>query len=164
MAARILVINDSQDMLEAFRLLLEEEGYAVTLAAIAPESAQAVEELHPDVVVLDLIFGAEVTGWQLLQKLRMRRSTMTLPIVVCTAAVKYAREMEAQIVAHGAVLVLKPFDIDELVEAVRLALTLPHVSANLRVEQLHEQEQFDTQPPSRTTAAQSGDDGADEGR
>ncbi|HEV8193264.1 MAG TPA: response regulator [Ktedonobacterales bacterium] len=156
-AARILVINDTQDMLEAFRLLLEDEGYEVFLAAIAPESAAAVEELHPDLVILDLIFGAERIGWQLLQKLRMRRSTMTLPIVVCTAAVQYAREMEAQIVAHGAVLVLKPFDIDELLDAVRLALDLSQSSANLRNEQM--QEQADAQPAPRDEPDHQGDDG-----
>jgi CheY-like chemotaxis protein len=160
MAARILVINDARDMLQAFRFLLEEEGYEVFLASIAPESAEAVEALHPDLVILDLLFGAELTGWQLLQKLRMRRSTLTLPVVVCTAAVQHAREMEPQIVAHGAVLVLKPFSLDELLDAVRLALDLPQSSANLRMEQL--QEQAARQPAPRD-APDHGDDEDDYG-
>jgi DNA-binding response OmpR family regulator len=32
MAARILVVNDTQEILELFRMLLEEEGYEVVLA------------------------------------------------------------------------------------------------------------------------------------
>jgi len=144
MPARILVINDTQDILEAFRDLLESEGYEVLLASIAPECADAVEHVHPDLVILDLIFGSERAGWQLLQKLRMRRTTATIPVIVCTAAIRYARQMEAQLIAHGAVLVLKPFDIDELLDAVRLGLQLPQASAPLREQEEEREPKDDT--------------------
>ena len=43
-----------------------------------------IEQLHPDLIILDYIFGTEKTGWQMLQKLKMTRQTATIPIIICT--------------------------------------------------------------------------------
>lgn len=131
--ARILVINDTQEILELFKDLLEEEGYEVILSSFAPKTVYEIGSLQPDLVILDLIFGSERAGWQLLQQLRMYQPTAKIPIVVCTAARDEVREMEPQLVSHGAFLVLKPFDIDEIILIVRQALNLPHTSAQLRL-------------------------------
>lgn len=130
---RILVINDTQEILELFKDLLEEEGYEVILSSFAPKTVYEIGSLQPDLVILDLIFGSERAGWQLLQQLRMYHPTAKIPVVVCTAARDEVREMEPQLVSHGALLVLKPFDIDEITFIVRQALNLPHTSAPLQL-------------------------------
>lgn len=66
MPTRILVVNDTQEILEIFRDLLTEEGYEVVLYSFAPHDLAEVERLHPDLVILDLVFGMEKLGWQLL--------------------------------------------------------------------------------------------------
>ena len=48
MAQRILVINDTEDILEAFRLLLEGEGYEVVLYSYAPHDLEEVRRVRPD--------------------------------------------------------------------------------------------------------------------
>jgi CheY-like chemotaxis protein len=73
-------------------------------------------------LILDYIFNHEDIGWQLLQKLKMNRSTASIPVIICTAAVNKVREMEGYLQSKGIGLVLKPFDIDDLLEAVRRAL------------------------------------------
>lgn len=122
MAKRILVVNDTQEILELFREILEEEGYEVVLYSYAVMDMLEIERIAPDLIILDYIFGSEKSGWQMLQKLKMRRSTDTIPVVVCTAATKEVREIEGYLQAQSVKLVPKPFDLDRLLETVRLAL------------------------------------------
>lgn len=120
--ARILVVNDTQELLEAFRTLLEDDGYEVTVYSYAPDELAQVQQVNPDLVILDLIFGQEKSGWQLLDKMRMTRETSKIPVIVCTAAIKEVRENEGYLKAMGVTVILKPFDIDRMLDSVREAL------------------------------------------
>lgn len=122
MAPRIMVINDTQEILDLFREILSDEGYEVLLYSYSIQDMNEIERLNPDLIVLDHVIGGEAVGWQMLQKLKMRRSTADIPVVVCTAAVKAVQEMEGYLKAKGVGLVLKPFDIEELLQAVQQAL------------------------------------------
>lgn len=118
MAARVLVINDDQAILDLYRLLLEGEGYEVLLSKIAVENVQQIEELAPDCIILDLKLGFGRNGLTLLQQLKMYRPTADIPVILCTAAVKLVREQEDVLRKRGIPVIFKPFDIDELLEAV----------------------------------------------
>jgi len=122
----ILVINDTKEILDAFRVLLEDEGYLVSLdnfsALDAGEKLADVKALKPDAIILDFMFGDEPLGWQFLQLLRMDRATAAIPIVVCTAAVRQAQEQESHLRTLGVEIVLKPFDIDHILLALQRAL------------------------------------------
>lgn len=131
MAARILVINDTQEILELFRDILEDEGYEVILYSFAITDMDEIERIKPDLIIADYLFGGESTGWQLIQKLKMRRATATIPLVVCTAATLQVREIEGYLQAQGIALVPKPFDIDDLLSAVRRGLQAPYHAAKL---------------------------------
>src|SRR5689334_10574433 len=72
MTARILVVNDTQEILELFRIFLEEEeGYEVVLAGFPMQHIKEVEQINPDLIILDLVFSDEKTGLQMLQMLKM---------------------------------------------------------------------------------------------
>jgi DNA-binding response OmpR family regulator len=118
----VLVINDTQEILELFREILEEEGFDVVLSSFGVQEVADVQKINPDLVILDFLVGGEAQGWQLLQKLRMTRETEELPVIVCTAAIQLARELEGHLKAKKVGLVLKPFDIDDLVSAVNVAM------------------------------------------
>lgn len=124
MAAKpvILVINDTQEILDLFREILEEEGCEVHLSSFSTQQIDTITQLHPDLVILDLIFEREYVGWQTLQKMKMRRETATIPVIVCTAEVKKVQEIEGYLAEKGVGLVLKPFDIDDLTSQVRRLL------------------------------------------
>lgn len=115
----IVVVNDTQEILELFREILEEEGYKVSLYSFAFNDVNEIIKLEPDLVILDLMIGGESVGWQLLQKMKMDRRTAKLPIVVCTAALRLMQEIEGHLRAKNVGIVLKPFDIDDLVHEVR---------------------------------------------
>ena len=52
----------------------------------------------------------------------MKRSTASIPVVVCTAALNVVREQEGYLVSQGVHVVYKPFDIDHILTAIKLAL------------------------------------------
>ena len=120
--ACILVINDTQELLEMFRMLLEEEGYEVVLSGMPILKVGEVEQIQPDLIILDIIFGDHKTGWQMLQMLKMQRSTAQIPIIVCTAALREVQEQEGYLIAQNVRVIYKPFDIDDLLGMIKKLL------------------------------------------
>lgn len=122
MSKLILVINDDDSILELFQLLLESEGYTVKTSLEIIENIKDVEEIKPDLVILDLKLGMHEAGWTMMQKLRMYPPTQNIPIILCTAALNEVREQEATLEDKGIPVVYKPFSVDELLKAVRSVL------------------------------------------
>ena len=123
---RVLVVNDTQEILELFHDILELMGFDVVLMSYAPRELNRVREVAPDLIVLDFLMGErEPLGWQLLQKLKMDRQLDSIPIVVCTAAIRAVAEQQGYLTEQGALVVLKSFNVDQLEEAVQRAVSLP---------------------------------------
>lgn len=122
---RILVINDEQEILELLHDLLCEEGYEVFMYSYAIEELAEIKRFNPDLIILDLMLGDhQPKGWQTLQKLKLDQATASIPVIVCTAAERSVKEQEGFLLSKGVLVVLKPFDIEDLVEAVRKAFSL----------------------------------------
>jgi CheY-like chemotaxis protein len=121
----ILVVNDTQEILQLFRAILEEEGgYRVTLTSVKPQMLEMVKEIRPDLIISDHVFGDEKVGWQFIQRLKMDRETANIPLIVCSGAVKELREMEGYLTSKDIGVLYKPFDVDELLLMVASKLTL----------------------------------------
>jgi CheY-like chemotaxis protein len=119
---RVLIMNDSQELLELMKAILEEEGYEVVISSYAIEELSEIERIKPDLIILDYMIGAmQPKGWNTLQKLKLFRPTMSIPVIMCTAAEKAVLEQEGYLTSKGITVVLKPFDIDNLIEAVTKA-------------------------------------------
>lgn len=120
---RVVVINDTEEILELFRDILTEMGCDVVLMSYAPDDLRRIEQEQPDLIIIDFVLGGrEFQGWQLLQKLRMNRATESVPIIACTAAVQQVRDQEGYLLEQHVAIVMKPFNIDQLEAAVRKAL------------------------------------------
>jgi DNA-binding response OmpR family regulator len=134
--SRILVVNDTQEILELFRMLLEEEeGYDVVLSGFPIQQVKDIEHIKPDLIILDLVLGDEKTGMQMLQMLKMQRSTAAIPVLVCTAALQIVREQEGYLVSQGIHVVYKPFEIDDLMANVKQLLgSHEHISSVIEEE------------------------------
>jgi DNA-binding response OmpR family regulator len=141
MKSRILVVNDTQEILELFRMLLEEEeGYDVVLSGFPIQQVKDIEHIKPDLIILDLVLGDEKTGMQMLQMLKMQRSTAAIPVLVCTAALQIVREQEGYLVSQGVHVVYKPFEIDDLIANVKQLLgSQEHISSVIKEERKKQQ-------------------------
>lgn len=114
---KILSIEDDQTQAELIREALEREGYEVRVANAAEEGLRAVEEMRPDLILLDLMLP-DMDGLAAAQQIR----TLTgAPIIMVTAK---AEEVDRVIgLELGADDYLgKPFGVRELVARVRAML------------------------------------------
>lgn len=59
MVLRCLIVDDSSVFLRAARALLERTGMAVTLASTGDEARRLIDEVRPDVVLVDIDLGPE---------------------------------------------------------------------------------------------------------
>lgn len=122
----ILVINDTREILDRFRDLLSAEGYAVELLSFSTKEIESIAALQPHLIILDLVFDKEYIGWQTLQKVRMHRATEHIPVLVCTAELRKAQEMEGYLAEKGVGVLIKPFDSATLLSQVHRLLTGAH--------------------------------------
>jgi DNA-binding NtrC family response regulator len=122
---RILVADDQPDVLQALRLLLKGEGYAVETAGSPAAVARQLQEHEFDVVLLDLNYARDTTsgkeGLDLLR--RIRAVHPTLPVVVMTAWGSVEGAVEAM--RRGARdYVEKPWDNHRLLAVLRAQVEL----------------------------------------
>lgn len=66
---KVLVADDSEDILKLCETLLAAAGYQVLLAQDGGEALRLIREEHPDVVVLDLLMP-RMTGFDVLREIR----------------------------------------------------------------------------------------------
>lgn len=118
----ILAMNQSEDVLELFRVLLEEEGYRVTVQPLIHKDLEAIHELAPDLIVLDYMWDYEDSGWAFLQMLKMNPATQAIPVIVCTGAVNRVEALRAHLEQMGVRVVLKPFNLEDLLDEIAIAL------------------------------------------
>jgi len=119
----IMVINDTQEILELFKEILHgEAGYEVSLFSFEPQMLDHVKSVNPDLIISDHVFGEEKIGWQFIQRLKMDRETAGIPVIVCSGAIKELKEIEGYLMQKNVGVLYKPFDIDELLNLVELKL------------------------------------------
>ena len=122
MAAHILVIEDDDSILNLFRVFLEKEGFVVSTTRTVVQNVRDIEDIAPDLIILDIMFGLHHDGFRLLQKLKMYPPTEQIPIIICTAAVSAIPEQEDILQQKGIPLLYKPFRLRELRQVVQTLL------------------------------------------
>ena len=82
--AKVLLVDDEDQLRKVMRDLLERDGYAVTEAGDGVEALDQVDRHAPDIIVLDLNLPG-LDGYGVLSHLRSRQATEDIPVVVLTA-------------------------------------------------------------------------------
>jgi len=124
-APRVLVADDQADILQALRLLLKQEGFAVDTATSPAGVLAAVERSEFDALLMDLNYTRDTTsGREGLDVLaRIRQLDASLPVVVMTAFGSVEGAVEAM--RHGARDYLeKPWDNTRLIALLRTQVEL----------------------------------------
>jgi len=68
--AKILIVDDDPDIVEAMRLPLEANDYEVVTAANGGEGLQRVKEEEPELIILDVMMESDTAGFQFSYQLR----------------------------------------------------------------------------------------------
>lgn len=122
----ILVVNDTQEILDLLRELLDEEGYQVSVS-VETVNLTRVKALKPDLIIQDLLFSnsSQGTGWKFLTLVRLDPATARIPIILCTAAMDTVKDpdMARNLDRLGVRVVLKPFELGDLLTTIAEVLT-----------------------------------------
>jgi two-component system NtrC family sensor kinase len=114
---RLLMVEDTAEVAEVMRGLLQDAGYRVDIAASA---AAALERLDAgdrfDIVVSDIIMPGDMKGIDLARELRRRRPD--LPVVLTSG---YSDSAE-QAIREGFAFVQKPYEFGRLRDVIEAAL------------------------------------------
>jgi two-component system phosphate regulon response regulator PhoB len=120
MTAKVLVVEDEEPLALLLRYNLESEGFDVDVAQNGEEAQVSIEEVPPDLIVLDWMLPG-VSGLELCRRLRAGRVTRSIPIIMLTARGEETDRVRG--LATGADdYVTKPFSLPELMARVRAIL------------------------------------------
>ncbi len=83
----IVVVDDNPDVLEIVRISLKSEGFNVRCVYSGKYLLACLEELKPDLIVLDIRMP-EMDGLEVLRRLKGAPETSSIPIIMITTLVK----------------------------------------------------------------------------
>ena len=112
----ILIVEHDLSVRELVAELLCYEGFAVTMAADASAAMAQREQATPAALLLEARPGDGEIHW-LVRRCRAQARLAEVPIIVMTTSAWNDPEGELGVAA----VIMKPFDIDELVETVKRA-------------------------------------------
>jgi DNA-binding response OmpR family regulator len=84
--AKIAIIDDDPDIIDASSLVLTSKGYEVITANNPDDGYKIVKENSPDLIILDVMMNEPDDGFFLAQK--FRKNKITTPIIMYTSVSK----------------------------------------------------------------------------
>jgi len=127
---RVLIVEDDPDLLVVLRVNLTAVGLDPILAGDGRTAISRIQAERPDAVVLDVMLPG-IDGWSVLEDLHTMGDPV--PIVVCSAK-KNAEDMARARALGASGYVVKPFDIDRLLDAVLEAVGVRDRRTDIAVE------------------------------
>jgi CheY-like chemotaxis protein len=115
--AQVLVVDDTEKIRAAVRMLLEKAGHDVLEAATGRECLRVLYDRKPDVVLLDVSMP-DMDGWQALERIRELTSVPILMVTARDAPPERVRGLRGGADDY----VVKPFEPEELLARIELAL------------------------------------------
>jgi len=125
----ILVIDDEVLNLQFLNELLTDAGYAVVGISSSAEAADAVRQINPDLILLDVVMP-KIDGYKVCALIRADRSIPYIPIIFLTATEINNENIIRGLDSGGDDYLAKPFHHFEL---------LARIKANLRSKELYDE-------------------------
>jgi len=120
---KILIVDDERDIVKALTLRLQANGYNTVAAFDGVQGVFMAHKERPQLIILDIRMPAS-DGFSVAEKLKESKRTREIPILFVTGSPD--RDAEERARALGArYFIKKPYDPEELLDAVRRALEIP---------------------------------------
>lgn len=121
--ARILLIEDDQDMVSAIRLRLEANNYEVLVAQDGLEGLDKARSEKPDLIILDVMLP-KMDGFKLCRMLKFDEKFKNVIIIILSAKVQKSDILRGKEVGAEA-YITKPFKSEELLKKIKELLSRP---------------------------------------
>lgn len=118
--AKILIVDDEDDLLRTLELRLQGFGYEVVKARDGLEAIEQANKERPDLIIMDVNMP-KMDGFEATKILRTKLVTASIPIILLTA--RQDKESELTGLDAGADdYIVKPYDKDKLLARLRMLL------------------------------------------
>jgi len=118
--AKILVVDDQEDILQTTALVLTKGGYEVATASNGYRAIEAASRMRPDLILLDIEMP-RMDGWEALRLLRLGDTTRDIPVAMFSILFDLSEKVRA--LKYGAQdYITKPFSMEELLARVERIL------------------------------------------
>lgn len=124
MVKRIVVVDDEQPIAELIVQLLEFEGFAVEHCTDSAQAYRQIKEFAPHLVILDLMMP-NLDGWAVLEQLQKDHAMRQVRVIICTAFGQEAFRRKKSLNRLDVPVLLKPFDIEDLLRMVHKTIGSP---------------------------------------
>ena len=111
----ILVVDDNEEILSTISLILLRNDYHVSVKSRIDDFEKTLEELSPDIVLLDKSLGW-ADGCDLCQRVKSNQKLSFIPVIMFSA---YNNKREICMNAGADEFIEKPFDIHTLLDAIQ---------------------------------------------
>jgi DNA-binding response OmpR family regulator len=114
----VICVEDEQEMIELVKLILSRQNIEVIGALGGREGLKKIEEMEPDLVLLDLMMP-EMDGWEVYQRMKASETMRKIPVIVVTAKAQSIDRVLGLHIARVDDYITKPFGPQELLESVQ---------------------------------------------
>ncbi len=116
--AKIVIIEDALDTRELMKLVLEMEGHTVDFAENAEDGLEKIRQMRPQVILMDISLPGNMSGLDIVRKLRNDDEFKDTPILAVTAHAMN-NDRKNSLAAGCDEHITKPiFDLEEFSEKV----------------------------------------------
>lgn len=121
---RILVVDDEASVLLTYRLILEQQGYAVTACSTSREAIAAIAKKDFHAVLCDYSLEEQHTGFEVITAARERDPGIPAALLTGYATLETADEAQIKNIK----VMFKPIEIDEFLATTSNMLRRNHES------------------------------------
>jgi DNA-binding response OmpR family regulator len=119
---QVVCVEDDPEMIELIRLILSRRSVQVHGAAGGEEGLKMVRDMHPDLVLLDLMMP-NMDGWEVYQQMKSDESIRDIPVIIVTAKAQNIDKVLGLHIAKVDDYIAKPFSPQELMDSVEKVLS-----------------------------------------
>ncbi len=121
---KVVCIEDEPAMIELVKLILENRGYEVMGAVGGKEGLELITQVHPDLVLLDLMMP-DMNGWDVYQQMKADDKMKDIPVIIVTAKATNIDKVLGLHIAKVQDYITKPFSPAELLNSIHRVLGEP---------------------------------------
>ena len=118
---KILILDDSRDLLEALKMFLEDKLYIVCTVYTAKQLTEALFVFKPDLIIIDIYLNGKAEGRDICRIIKSDIETKHIPIILMSASKKALENYEE---CQADTIIEKPFNLMELVQQIESVTTL----------------------------------------
>lgn len=126
----ILVVDDDNMSVEMCKHLLETAGYHVNTAVNGKMALHGVEEIKPDLILLDIVMP-EMDGYEACRQFKCNHAVKDAPVIFMSSLTEPFDKVKA-FSAGGVDFISKPIEAQELLARVQTQITLGRLQLELK--------------------------------